>query len=63
MNYFTAVYIGLTQDEIIAICNNEKCRFMAHSHIAHERDDLRAKLEACEKNRNLLSKELASKTQ
>jgi hypothetical protein len=41
MTYFTAVFDGLTSDETVAICNNEKCRFMAHSHVGHERDHWR----------------------
>jgi hypothetical protein len=40
-HYFTAVYAGLTTDEMKAITETEKCRYMAHSHLAYERDDLR----------------------
>ena len=41
MTYFTAVFDGLTPNETVAICNNEKCRFMSHSHVGHERDHWR----------------------
>jgi hypothetical protein len=36
--YFTAIYAGLTEQERAAICENDKCRFMSHSHVADERD-------------------------
>jgi hypothetical protein len=36
--YFTAIYADLTEQERAAICENDKCRFMSHSHVADERD-------------------------
>jgi hypothetical protein len=41
MSYFTAVFKDLPADELIAIAQDERCRFMSHSHVGHERDDLR----------------------
>jgi len=44
MTYFTAVFKDLPADELIAIAQDERCRFMAHSHVGHERDELLATL-------------------
>ena len=48
MTYFTAVFKDLPADEMQAITRDERCRFMSHSHVGHERDDLRQRAEAME---------------
>ena len=44
MSYFTAVFKDLPQDELAAIAQDERCRFMSHSHVGHERDELRQRV-------------------
>lgn len=55
MSYFTAVFKDLPMDELAAIAQDERCRFMSHSHVGHERDELRQRVADLEVERDMLS--------
>ena len=55
MSYFTAVFKDLPQDELQAITQDERCRFMSHSHVGHERDALRQRIAELESTRPVCS--------